>query len=88
MIVIPLSPDVSFLDARVHALDLSVSPRILDFGETVMNAMFFADLPKDVFKGVPVSATIGKLKPLSVTTVSSLYGAVVITLRSNCAATI
>lgn len=46
--------DSGFLDGPVHPLDLPIGPRMLDFGQAVLNAMLLANPSEDVLKGVPV----------------------------------
>ena len=49
------------LDGSVHSLDLTIGPRMLDFGEPVLNAMFKANPIKDMLEGEALPLLIGKL---------------------------
>ena len=42
MPVVMVALDGGFFDRPVHALDLSVGPRVLDFGQAVLNAVLAA----------------------------------------------
>ena len=47
------------LDGSVHSLDLTIGPRMLDFGEPVLNAKFKATPIKDVLESEALPLLIG-----------------------------
>ena len=50
-----------FFQRPVHALDLTIGPGMVDFGQAMLNAMFVTDLVKYVVAGVFVPLWIGEL---------------------------
>src|SRR3546814_7277478 len=61
VVVVVETLDCSFLDRAVHPLDLTIRPRMLHSGESVLDAVVAADAVEDVFEGVPVLLAVGKL---------------------------
>ena len=53
--------NAGFFDGPVHSLNLSVSPRMLDLGESVFNAMRSADAAKNVITSVSITSAIREL---------------------------
>lgn len=49
--------DGCVLDGSVHALDLSVGPRMIDLGEPVLDTVLVTDPIEDVVEGVFVTVT-------------------------------
>lgn len=61
MIVIVEALNGSFFDGPIHSLNLSVSPRMLNFGEAMFNVMLIAGATKNVIASVPIAGTVRKL---------------------------
>lgn len=58
-----------FFDRPVHALDLAIRPRVIEFGQAMLNLVGIADHIEAVHAGlcsptVPVPWLIGKLYPV------------------------
>lgn len=61
VIVVMKAFDRSLLDSAVHSLDLDIGPRMLDFGEAMLNSILSTDLRKNVCKCVLVTGSVGEL---------------------------
>ena len=51
-------------ERTVHALDLTIGPRMFGFGQAVVNAMLETNPIKQQLEGILVARTIGKLNPI------------------------
>src|SRR5215470_6625761 len=57
MTVVMVALDGGFLDGAVHSLDLAIGPGMIDFGETVLDAVFSASQGEhvsDELRGGPI----------------------------------
>ncbi len=61
MAIVVEALDGRVLDGAVHALDLSVCPRMIDFREPVLDAVLVADPVEDGVEGVFVTGLVGEL---------------------------
>lgn len=59
--VVVVALDDGFLDGAVHALHLTLGPRMLHLGQPVLDTVFVADTIEDVVEGVFVAGAIGEL---------------------------
>ena len=59
LIVVAL--DRRLLDGAIHPLDLSVSPRMIDFRQTMFNSVFVTDAVKQVHKRPFIFCSVGEL---------------------------
>ena len=64
MVFVVITLNCCLFDRPVHALDLSIGPRMLDLGESVLNAMFAADAVKNVLASKSVPFLIGELNAI------------------------
>ncbi len=61
MAFIMIAFDRCVLDRPVHPLDLSICPRVIDFGQPVFDFVFIADTVEDMPEGVFVPGLVGEL---------------------------
>ncbi len=61
MAVVMIALNGGLLDRAVHALDLTVGPGMLDFGEPVFDVVLIADPVEDMVEGVLVVRHVGEL---------------------------
>jgi hypothetical protein len=59
LVVIAL--DGRLLDSAIHSLDLPVRPRVIDFGQPMLDAMLFTDAVEQVLESPFILQAIGKL---------------------------
>ena len=64
VIVVVKALDGRILDRPVHPFDLPVGPGMLHLGETMLNAVCFADPVEDVMEGISVTSSIGELNAI------------------------
>lgn len=53
--------DRGFFYGSVHSLNLTISPRMFDLGESMFNAMLSADTVKNVIASVPIARAVREL---------------------------
>ena len=61
MVIIVEALDGCLLNGAVHALYLTICPRMLHFGQSMFDAILVANPIKDVAQIIDVTSTIGKL---------------------------
>ena len=59
--IVVVAIDRRLFEGAVHALHLSICPRMVGFGQPMLDPLFGADAVKQQRKSVAVSGTIGKL---------------------------
>ena len=61
MRLVVIALDGRVLNGAIHPLDLPVSPRVIDFGQPVLGAVFLADAVEQVLESPPILQAIGEL---------------------------
>ncbi len=61
VVVVVEAFDSGFLDGPIHPLDLPVGPGMLDLGQAVSDAVFFADTTEEMHEGIAVGTAVGEL---------------------------
>lgn len=61
MVLVMEAFDGRFLDCAVHALDLTIRPRMFHFGQPMLDAILVADAIEDMAEIMDISRAIGEL---------------------------
>ena len=64
MRIVVITIDGRIFDSAVHALNLTIRPRMFGFGQAVVNVMLETNPVKQELEGILVARTIGKLNPV------------------------
>ena len=63
--IVVVTVDGRSFERAVHALHLTIRPRMFRFGPAVVNAVLETDPVKQQLEGILVARTIGKLNPIA-----------------------
>jgi len=62
--IVVVTVDGRIFERAVHALELTIRPRMFRFGQAVVNAVLETNPVKQQLEGILVARTIGKLDPV------------------------